>query len=49
DLTLGYDSVTLAVNTHSAGGTLTELDFELARSNWKACSLAACCTCGTGS
>ncbi|GAA3388620.1 4a-hydroxytetrahydrobiopterin dehydratase [Streptomyces roseoviridis] len=30
DLTLGYNSVTLAVNTHSAGGALTEKDFELA-------------------
>ncbi|MGH4028967.1 4a-hydroxytetrahydrobiopterin dehydratase [Actinomycetota bacterium Odt1-20B] len=30
DLTLGYNTVTLAVNTHSAGGALTELDFELA-------------------
>ncbi|MCF3119867.1 4a-hydroxytetrahydrobiopterin dehydratase [Streptomyces arenae] len=31
DLTLGYNTVTLAVNTHSAGGALTDLDFELAR------------------
>ncbi|UFQ19213.1 MULTISPECIES: 4a-hydroxytetrahydrobiopterin dehydratase [Streptomyces] len=31
DLTLGYHTVTLAVHTHSAGGALTELDFELAR------------------
>lgn len=31
DLTLGYDSVTLSVNTHSAGGAVTELDFALAR------------------
>ncbi|WP_447041363.1 4a-hydroxytetrahydrobiopterin dehydratase [Streptomyces sp. DSM 118878] len=31
DTTLGYDTVTLAVNTHSAGGAVTELDFELAR------------------
>ncbi|MEU3512094.1 4a-hydroxytetrahydrobiopterin dehydratase [Streptomyces longwoodensis] len=31
DLTLGYDTVTLAVHTHSAGGALTERDFELAR------------------
>ncbi|MFJ1968481.1 4a-hydroxytetrahydrobiopterin dehydratase [Streptomyces sp. NPDC087903] len=31
DLTLGYDTVSLAVNTHSAGGAVTELDFELAR------------------
>ncbi|MET8504975.1 4a-hydroxytetrahydrobiopterin dehydratase [Streptomyces sp. NPDC004787] len=29
DLTLGYKSVALAVNTHSAGG-ITEKDFELA-------------------
>ncbi|EPH39707.1 4a-hydroxytetrahydrobiopterin dehydratase [Streptomyces aurantiacus] len=31
NLTLGYNTVTLAVNTHSAGGALTDLDFELAR------------------
>ncbi|WP_405663054.1 4a-hydroxytetrahydrobiopterin dehydratase [Streptomyces sp. RK9] len=31
ELTLGYNTVTLAVNTHSAGGALTDLDFELAR------------------
>ncbi|MEV7194721.1 4a-hydroxytetrahydrobiopterin dehydratase [Streptomyces sp. NPDC093510] len=31
ELTLGYNTVTLAVNTHSAGGAVTELDFELAR------------------
>ncbi|MFF3644136.1 4a-hydroxytetrahydrobiopterin dehydratase [Streptomyces sp. NPDC002564] len=31
DLTLGYDTVTLAVRTHSADGALTDLDFELAR------------------
>ncbi|MGA4845566.1 4a-hydroxytetrahydrobiopterin dehydratase [Streptomyces sp. G5(2025)] len=31
DLTLGYNTVTLAVHTHSAGGALTDLDFELAR------------------
>ncbi|MFD4628810.1 4a-hydroxytetrahydrobiopterin dehydratase [Streptomyces sp. NPDC058284] len=31
DLTLGYNTVTLAVHTHSAGGALTALDFELAR------------------
>ncbi len=31
DLTLGYDTVTLAVHTHSAGGALTDGDFELAR------------------
>ncbi|MFE5732500.1 MULTISPECIES: 4a-hydroxytetrahydrobiopterin dehydratase [unclassified Streptomyces] len=30
DLTLGYDSVALSVHTHSAGGALTEKDFELA-------------------
>ncbi|MEV0320906.1 4a-hydroxytetrahydrobiopterin dehydratase [Streptomyces sp. NPDC050658] len=31
DLTLGYDSVALSVNTHSAGGAITALDLELAR------------------
>jgi 4a-hydroxytetrahydrobiopterin dehydratase len=31
DLTLGYDTVALTVSTHSAGGRLTALDFELAR------------------
>ncbi|MFM9446026.1 4a-hydroxytetrahydrobiopterin dehydratase [Streptomyces acidiscabies] len=31
DLTLGYDTVTLAVRTHDAGGALTALDFRLAR------------------
>ncbi|MBT2397159.1 4a-hydroxytetrahydrobiopterin dehydratase [Streptomyces sp. ISL-100] len=31
DLTLGYNSVALTVNTHSAGGAVTDLDFELAR------------------
>ncbi|MEU6996160.1 4a-hydroxytetrahydrobiopterin dehydratase [Streptomyces sp. NPDC046465] len=31
DLTLGYNTVALAVHTHSAGGALTGLDFELAR------------------
>ncbi|GHC57951.1 4a-hydroxytetrahydrobiopterin dehydratase [Streptomyces flavofungini] len=31
DLTLGYNTVVFAVNTHSAGGALTDLDFELAR------------------
>ncbi|GAA3986609.1 4a-hydroxytetrahydrobiopterin dehydratase [Streptomyces sp. NBC_01352] len=31
DLTLGYNTVSLTVNTHSAGGAVTELDFELAR------------------
>ncbi|MGW3493703.1 4a-hydroxytetrahydrobiopterin dehydratase [Streptomyces sp. NPDC001020] len=31
DLTLGYHTVSLAVNTHSVGGAVTALDFELAR------------------
>ncbi|MDH6624543.1 4a-hydroxytetrahydrobiopterin dehydratase [Streptomyces sp. LBL] len=31
DLTLGYNTLSLSVNTHSAGGAVTELDFELAR------------------
>ncbi|GAA4951889.1 hypothetical protein GCM10023238_17810 [Streptomyces heliomycini] len=31
DLTLGYDTVTLSVHTHSAGGVVTEKDLELAR------------------
>ncbi|MBC7274486.1 MAG: 4a-hydroxytetrahydrobiopterin dehydratase [Streptomyces sp.] len=31
DLTLGYRSVELSVNTHSAGGAVTGLDVELAR------------------
>ncbi|QCX80076.1 Putative pterin-4-alpha-carbinolamine dehydratase [Streptomyces sp. YIM 121038] len=31
EITLGYDTVALAVCTHSAGGALTERDFELAR------------------
>ncbi|MCQ4211661.1 MULTISPECIES: 4a-hydroxytetrahydrobiopterin dehydratase [Streptomyces] len=31
DLTLGYNTVALAVNTHDAGGAVTEKDFELAR------------------
>jgi 4a-hydroxytetrahydrobiopterin dehydratase len=31
DLTLGYNTVSVTVNTHSAGGVVTELDFELAR------------------
>jgi 4a-hydroxytetrahydrobiopterin dehydratase len=31
DLTLGYNTVSLGVNTHSAGGAVTEKDFELAR------------------
>ncbi|MEU6391551.1 4a-hydroxytetrahydrobiopterin dehydratase [Streptomyces sp. NPDC046939] len=30
DLTLGYDTVSLAVHTHSAGGSVTEKDFALA-------------------
>jgi 4a-hydroxytetrahydrobiopterin dehydratase len=31
DLTLGYNTVTLAVHTHSAGGAVTKKDIELAR------------------
>lgn len=31
DLTLGYNTVSLSVNTHSAGGAVTEKDFGLAR------------------
>lgn len=31
DLTLGYNTVSLAVHTHSAGGAVTEKDIELAR------------------
>jgi 4a-hydroxytetrahydrobiopterin dehydratase len=31
DLTLGYNTITLTVNTHSVGGAITELDFQLAR------------------
>ncbi|HET6861123.1 MAG TPA: 4a-hydroxytetrahydrobiopterin dehydratase [Streptomyces sp.] len=31
ELTLGYNTVALTVNTHSAGGTVTDLDLELAR------------------
>ncbi|MEV5432085.1 4a-hydroxytetrahydrobiopterin dehydratase [Streptomyces sp. NPDC052701] len=31
DLTLGYDTVSLSVHTHSVGGAVTEKDFELAR------------------
>lgn len=31
EITLGYDTVSLAVNTHSAGGAVTDLDFALAR------------------
>ncbi|MEV7288890.1 4a-hydroxytetrahydrobiopterin dehydratase [Streptomyces sp. NPDC093252] len=30
DLALGYNTVTLTVHTHSAGGALTAKDFELA-------------------
>jgi 4a-hydroxytetrahydrobiopterin dehydratase len=30
DLTLGYHTVSLSVHTHSAGGAVTERDFELA-------------------
>ena len=31
DLTLGYNTVSLTANTHSVGGAITELDFQLAR------------------
>jgi 4a-hydroxytetrahydrobiopterin dehydratase len=31
DLTLGYDTVDVSVNTHSVGGRITALDVELAR------------------
>ncbi|MGW1891340.1 4a-hydroxytetrahydrobiopterin dehydratase [Streptomyces sp. NPDC002004] len=31
DLTLGYNTVALSVNTHSVGGAVTELDFGLAQ------------------
>ncbi|KOV87352.1 pterin-4-alpha-carbinolamine dehydratase [Streptomyces sp. NRRL WC-3618] len=31
DLSLGYNTVSLTVNTHSVGGAVTDLDFELAR------------------
>lgn len=31
DITLGYNTVSLTVNTHSVGGAVTGLDFELAR------------------
>ncbi|MBN0044468.1 4a-hydroxytetrahydrobiopterin dehydratase [Streptomyces actuosus] len=31
DLTLGYNTVSVAVNTHSVGGRVTGLDVELAR------------------
>ncbi|MFJ3905370.1 4a-hydroxytetrahydrobiopterin dehydratase [Streptomyces sp. NPDC090025] len=30
EVTLGYNTVALSVHTHSAGGTVTEKDFELA-------------------
>ncbi|MBD0739541.1 4a-hydroxytetrahydrobiopterin dehydratase [Streptomyces sp. CBMA29] len=30
DLTLGYDTVTVALTTHAAGGRLTAKDFDLA-------------------
>lgn len=31
DMTLGYNKLSVSVNTHSAGGRITELDFTLAR------------------
>ncbi|MER7988865.1 4a-hydroxytetrahydrobiopterin dehydratase [Streptomyces noursei] len=31
ELTLGYNQLAVAVNTHSAGGRITHLDFGLAR------------------
>ncbi|ARP73190.1 4a-hydroxytetrahydrobiopterin dehydratase [Streptomyces pluripotens] len=31
DLTLGYNTVSLSMNTHSAGGAVTDKDFDLAR------------------
>ncbi|WP_406005879.1 4a-hydroxytetrahydrobiopterin dehydratase [Streptomyces sp. NBC_00637] len=31
ELTLGYNTVSLAVHTHSAGGSVTDRDVELAR------------------
>ncbi|QFR01304.1 4a-hydroxytetrahydrobiopterin dehydratase [Streptomyces phaeolivaceus] len=31
DLTLGYNTVSLTISTHSAGGAVTEKDFALAR------------------
>lgn len=31
DLTLGYNTVSLTVNTHSVGGAVTEKDIELAQ------------------
>ncbi len=36
DLTLGYNTVVVTVNTHSVGGAVTELDFRLAGGsrNW---------------
>ncbi|MFE9401218.1 4a-hydroxytetrahydrobiopterin dehydratase [Streptomyces sp. NPDC006530] len=30
DLTLGYNTLSLSVNTHDAGGAVTERDFQLA-------------------
>jgi 4a-hydroxytetrahydrobiopterin dehydratase len=30
DLTLGYDTLTVAITTHAAGGRLTDKDFDLA-------------------
>ncbi|WP_329185220.1 4a-hydroxytetrahydrobiopterin dehydratase [Streptomyces sp. NBC_01428] len=30
DLTLGYNTIALTVNTHSVGGAVTALDFDLA-------------------
>ncbi|MFI6686737.1 4a-hydroxytetrahydrobiopterin dehydratase [Streptomyces sp. NPDC050485] len=30
DLTLGYNTIALSVNTHAVGGALTERDFQLA-------------------
>jgi 4a-hydroxytetrahydrobiopterin dehydratase len=31
DLTLGYDTLVLSVNSHDVGGAVTERDFQLAR------------------
>ncbi|MFI9587594.1 4a-hydroxytetrahydrobiopterin dehydratase [Streptomyces sp. NPDC052236] len=31
DVTLGYNTLTLSVNTHDAGGAVTEKDFQLAQ------------------
>ncbi|NGN67363.1 4a-hydroxytetrahydrobiopterin dehydratase [Streptomyces sp. A7024] len=31
DIALGYNKVTVSVNTHSVGGKVTEMDFALAR------------------